>query len=63
LAQLCLALSHLHKQHILHRDVKTSNIFVTADRTLKLGDFGLARLTVEQEAITSRVGSCFFMSP
>ena len=63
LAQLCLALSHLHKQHILHRDVKTSNIFVTADRTLKLGDFGLARLTVEQEAITSRVGSPFYMSP
>lgn len=63
LAQLCLALSHLHKQRILHRDVKTSNIFVTADRTLKLGDFGLARLKREEEAITSRVGSPFYMSP
>ena len=63
LAQLCLALSHLHKQRILHRDVKTSNIFVTADRTLKLGDFGLARLLRQQEAITSRVGSPFYMSP
>ena len=64
LAQLCLALSHLHRQRILHRDVKTSNIFVTADRTLKLGDFGLARaLQAEQEAVQSRVGSPFYMSP
>ena len=63
LAQLCLALSHLHKQRILHRDVKTSNIFVTADRTLKLGDFGLARVRQEQEAVMSRVGSPFYLSP
>ena len=64
LAQLCLALSHLHRQRILHRDVKTSNIFVTADRTLKLGDFGLARaLQADSEAVISRVGSPFYMSP
>jgi NIMA (never in mitosis gene a)-related kinase len=64
LAQLCLALSHLHRQRILHRDVKTSNIFVTADRTLKLGDFGLARaLQAQQEAVVTRVGSPFYMSP
>ena len=64
LAQLCLALSHLHGQRILHRDVKTSNIFVTADRTLRLGDFGLARaLQADSEAVVSRVGSPFYMSP
>ena len=63
LAQLCLALSHLHGQRILHRDVKTSNIFVAADRTLKLGDFGLARAVQAQEAVMSRVGSPFYMSP
>ena len=63
LAELSLALSHLHKQHILHRDVKTSNIFVTADCTLKLGDFGLARTWQSEESITSRVGSPFYMSP
>lgn len=64
LAQLSLALAHLHKQRILHRDVKTSNVFVTADRTLKLGDFGLARvLQAQQEAVITRVGSPFYMSP
>lgn len=64
LAQLCLALSHLHRQRIIHRDVKTSNIFVTADRTLKLGDFGFAKaLQAQQDALVSRVGSPFYMSP
>ena len=32
LVQLCLALAHLHRQRVLHRDIKTSNIFVSADR-------------------------------
>ena len=64
LAQLCLALSHLHRQRILHRDVKTSNCFVTADRTLKLGDFGFAKaLQAQSDALLSRVGSPFYMSP
>ena len=63
LAQLCLALSHLHRQRILHRDVKASNIFVTADRKLKLGDFGLARAFESLEAVRSRVGSPFYISP
>ena len=64
LAQLCLALSHLHRQRIIHRDVKTSNIFVGADRTLKLGDFGFAKaLQAQQDALVSRVGSPFYMSP
>lgn len=49
---------------VVHRDVKTSNIFVTADRTLKLGDFGFAKaLEAQQEALLSRVGSPFYMSP
>ena len=42
LTQICSALAHLHRQRVLHRDVKTANIFVSAQSTLKLGDFGLA---------------------
>jgi len=39
---LCSALLHVHSHGIVHLDVKTENIFIALDGTLKLGDFGLA---------------------
>ena len=64
LGQLGLALRHLHGQRVLHRDVKSSNVFVCGDGTVRLGDFGLASaLRAADDALLSRVGSPFYMSP
>ncbi len=41
--QLFNGLFYIHKNNILHRDMKTANILVTKDGFLKLADFGLAR--------------------
>ena len=64
-AQLLRALSYAHKQGVIHRDIKPSNILVTAGGTVKVADFGIARI-VEEEAEGERseiVGSARYMSP
>lgn len=41
--QLCAAVSHAHRQLLLHRDLKPGNVLVTAERQVKLLDFGIAK--------------------
>ena len=41
--QIGKALLHVHDSKILHRDLKTSNVFLTKRNIVKLGDFGIAR--------------------
>lgn len=42
--QICLALKHVHSANILHRDLKSQNIFLTLTGIVKLGDFGIAKV-------------------
>ena len=46
-AQIALALDHLHQSNILYRDLKPENILVGDDGYIKLSDFGLAKLALE----------------
>lgn len=42
--QIALALKHIHDRKILHRDLKTQNIFLNQKGEVKMGDFGIARV-------------------
>jgi myosin-1 len=46
--QTCGAIKYLHQRNIVHRDLKTGNLFLDANMNVKVGDFGLAALLVSQ---------------
>ena len=63
--QISSALEHAHKNHIVHRDVKSHNILIKEDNTVKVTDFGIAR-AVSSSTITNTgnvIGSVHYFSP
>ncbi|XP_053141066.1 serine/threonine-protein kinase Nek5 isoform X3 [Hemicordylus capensis] len=63
--QISLGLKHIHDRKILHRDVKTQNIFLSNNGMVaKLGDFGIARiLSNTMEFARTCVGTPYYLSP
>jgi serine/threonine protein kinase/Tfp pilus assembly protein PilF len=63
--QIAGALSHAHRHQIIHRDVKTDNLMLTEEGTVKLADFGLAKLrdSVQVSKTGSTLGTPAYMSP
>ncbi|CAJ0567853.1 unnamed protein product, partial [Mesorhabditis spiculigera] len=64
--QICSAVAYLHENNVLHRDLKTANIFLTQEGDVKIGDFGISKLmgadTLSKGA-TTLVGTPHYLSP
>jgi len=65
LAQICAGVQAMHDARIVHRDLKPENILLTMDGTVKIADFGIARVSNERRLTESGglVGTIAYMSP
>ncbi len=67
LKQVTLGLEVAHRAGIVHRDIKPANILITGARTVKILDFGVAKLLGESQAqltqVGQQIGTMLYMSP
>ncbi|NXC94262.1 NEK3 kinase, partial [Certhia familiaris] len=62
--QMCLAVKHIHDKRVLHRDIKSKNVFLTRSGKVKLGDFGSARLLAHPMSYAcTYVGTPYYVPP
>jgi len=62
ITELFLGLFTIHEKQLLHRDIKSENLFICKNNVLKIGDLGIARATETGQASTV-CGTVFYMAP
>jgi NIMA (never in mitosis gene a)-related kinase len=61
---MCLGLLYLHSNKILHRDIKTINMFLSKDNSIKIGDLGVAKMLNQTNVMAKTVvGTPYYLSP
>ena len=64
ISQLASALEHVHAHRVLHRDLKTQNVFLTSSSDVKLGDFGISKtLSTNSNLAETVCGTPYYLSP
>jgi serine/threonine protein kinase len=62
--QILEGLAYLHSNHVLHRDVKPNNFYITKGGVLKIGDFGVSKLlSASVPNAATFIGTPFYMAP
>lgn len=62
--QITLAIHYIHCRKILHRDLKTQNIFLNRKRTIvKVGDFGISKELKTKDLASTVIGTANYLSP
>lgn len=62
--QITIALKYLHEHKIMHRDLKSQNVFLMKNDFVKLGDFGISKqLENSKQLCQTQIGTPFYLSP
>ena len=64
LYQMVSAVAYMHAHNVLHRDLKTANIFMTKEGMIKIGDFGISKImTTRGHGAQTVLGTPYYISP
>jgi len=62
--QMCIGLNYIHSKKILHRDIKSLNIFLTKEGDIRIGDLGVAKILADSVNFAhTMVGTPYYLSP
>ena len=62
--EISLGLHYLHKNNIIHRDIKSANIFIDINNTIKIGDFGIVKIMpIYMMYAQTQIGTPYYMAP
>lgn len=56
-------MAYVHEFGLIHRDLKSDNLLINADKSIKVADFGVARIEVKTEGMTPETGTYRWMAP
>lgn len=63
MAQVVAGVSHMHRYHIIHRDLKAENVFYAGPNIVKIGDFGFSTISREDNTLNTFCGSPPYAAP
>ena len=61
--QICFGLGYLHKKKVLHRDMKTLNVFLSKNKAVKIGDLGVSKKLNKTNFAKTFIGTPYYLSP
>merc|ERR1719482_898734 len=62
--EAALGLKYMHDKHVLHRDLKSQNLFLTSQDRLRIGDFGISKVLESTAAFAkTTIGTPYYLSP